>query len=95
MDFATSVGRFASKRIEEDPIRPEGSVSGGTSADLAASIETDFLALVQTLGRAAAFYGTTAEGMRVRGALASATRGLKLAGRLVAASATRDGSSKN
>jgi hypothetical protein len=95
LDFATSVGRFASKRIEEDPIKPKGSVSRRTPADLAASIETDFLALVQTLGHAAAFYGTTPEGMSVRLALAAATQGLNLAGRLVAASAAGDGSSQN
>jgi hypothetical protein len=95
LDFATSVGRFGSNRIEEDSPNRGDSVSRGTAADLAASIESDFLALVQTLGRAAAFYGTTAQGMSAGLALAAATQGLSLAGRLIEATAASDGSSGN
>ena len=85
MDFARSVVRSGcnSGRILEDRANPERSSSTGKAVDLAASIECDFRALVEILGRAAAVYGGTAEGAQARVALAAATQGLALAAQLV------------
>jgi hypothetical protein len=85
VDFARSVVRSEcdSGRILEDRANPARSSSTAKAVDLAASIECDFRALVEILGRAAVSYGATAEGVQARVALAAATQGLVLAGRLV------------